>query len=97
MVQGWMLSRGFSDVATERHDRGSGRTPDVSGTSPGGLRVAFEVQYATLSVNVFERRDEALASGGWVPIWLWGHRGTGDQVELRAVHQHLLAQGRRLW
>ncbi len=53
----------------------------------GGVRYAFEVQYASLSPDEWETRHRSYQDAGIVDVWLWGHtsrqlkRGCRDGFE----------------
>jgi hypothetical protein len=49
------------------------RVADVLVTLPDGQRVAFEVQYAPLTVKDWRERHASYVSQGITDIWLWGH------------------------
>lgn len=62
---------------------------DVMLTLPGGERVAFEVQYAGMTVAAWQQRHRSYRAQGIVDIWLWGHtslsrtRGSSARNEFR--------------
>ena len=49
------------------------RVSDVLVTFPTGERLAFEVQYAAMTVAEWRQRHESYVTQGVVDIWLWGH------------------------
>lgn len=49
------------------------RVADVMATLPSGQRVAFEIQYASLSVAQWRERHDSYLAQGIVDVWLWGH------------------------
>jgi len=49
------------------------RIADVMLTLPEGQRVAFEIQYAPLTVQQWIERHESYRDQGIVDVWLWGH------------------------
>lgn len=49
------------------------RVADVMATLPDGSRVAFEVQYAAISVAEWRARHDSYAQQGIVDVWMWGH------------------------
>ena len=76
------------------------RVADVMATFPDGQRVAFEVQYATLTVDEWRTRHESYRAQGIIDVWLFGHHGrqfktgkTAGDVTLNAVHRELVAGG----
>lgn len=52
----------------------------------GRLRVAFEVQWSTQTVEEFERRTAQYAASGVQPVWLVRHTARGFWPVQRAVH-----------
>lgn len=83
-------------VDTQRRRRA--RIADVMATDPRtGQRTAFEVQYASLSVDEWRTRTDEYAEAGIGVIWLFGHAGVhmrarrgddwyGTTVQVGAVH-----------
>ncbi len=49
------------------------RVADVLATLPDGKRVAFEIQYAPLTVAEWRERHASYVSQGITDVWLWGH------------------------
>lgn len=49
------------------------RVADVMAVLPSGQRVAFEIQYAALSVQQWVARHESYRAQGIIDVWLWGH------------------------
>lgn len=49
------------------------RVADVLATLPDGNRVAFEIQYAPLTVAEWRERHASYVSQGIADVWLWGH------------------------
>jgi hypothetical protein len=49
------------------------RVADVLVTFPAGERLAFEVQYAAITVEEWRARHESYRAAGVVDVWLWGH------------------------
>ena len=58
--------------AEERTTTGE-RRADVMLTSPTGRQVAFEVQYAPLTVKAWRGRHRSYRAAGIVDVWLFGH------------------------
>jgi RNA polymerase-binding transcription factor DksA len=54
------------------------RVADVMAVLPSGQRIAFEVQYADLSVHQWAVRHESYRAQGIVDVWLWGHTRIGS-------------------
>lgn len=53
------------------------RVADVMATNPvTGNRIAFEVQYASLSPTEWQARTDDYAAAGIPVVWLWGHVGS---------------------
>lgn len=71
----WLRSRvGRGAVAVESAtDTQRSRVADVLVTFPGGARLAFEVQYAAITVAAWRERHESYRAQGIVDVWLWGH------------------------
>lgn len=55
------------------------RVADVMAVLPSGQRIAFEVQYADLSVLQWVERHESYRAQGIVDVWLWGHTQIGSR------------------
>jgi len=49
------------------------RVADVLVTFPTGARLAFEVQYAAITVEAWRERHQSYVDQGIVDVWLWGH------------------------
>lgn len=49
------------------------RVADVMATLIDGSRVAFEVQYAALTVDAWQARHDSYAEQGIQDVWMWGH------------------------
>jgi len=62
------------EMATDTQRR---RVADVMALLPSGQRIAFEVQYAALSVYQWTARHESYRDQGIVDVWLWGHTRLG--------------------
>lgn len=75
MLAAWLRSRvGDAAVAVEAaSDTQRSRIADVMVTFPSGARVAFEVQYAQLSIEEWRARHESYRAQGIADVWLWGH------------------------
>lgn len=75
VLAAWLRRQlGDAAVAVEQAvDTQRSRVADVMATLPSGARVAFEVQYAALSVEEWRARHDSYASQGVVDVWLWGH------------------------
>jgi len=80
------------------------RVADVLVEDPqSGKRIAFEVQYAALTVELWRQRNADYAAAGIPVVWLFGH--TGAQLNVRAgrirltpVQQAAVTDGRAiLW
>lgn len=63
-------------------DEARTRVSDVHVTAPTGERAGIEIQYAGLTVKLFEQRRADYASAGVLDVWLWGHMGA--HMKLRA-------------
>lgn len=78
------------------------RIADVMMTAKTMERAAFEIQYATLSIDAWRRRHESYRDQGILDIWLLGHAGAQlnvnkhNQVRLSDLHQAMLTDGHRL-
>lgn len=75
VIAAWLVRRfGVNAVHLEAAtDSQRTRVADVMLTLPGGQRVAFEVQYAALSVEQWRARHESYVAQGVLDVWLWGH------------------------
>ncbi|PRY07900.1 competence protein CoiA family protein [Kineococcus rhizosphaerae] len=73
-------------AVTEQASADRARVADVMVTWPDGRQVAFEVQYAALSVEQWRQRHESYTAQGITAVWLLGHAG-----------RHLQAARRRSW
>lgn len=49
------------------------RVADVLLTLPTAQRVAFEIQYSSLTVAEWRARHDSYRAAGIVDVWLWGH------------------------
>ena len=60
---------------------------DVMLILPEGQRVAFEVQYSSLSISEWKARHQSYVDQGIVDVWLWGHTrlkaANSNSAELR--------------
>lgn len=63
------------EIAT---DTQRSRVADVMAVLPSGQRVAFEIQYAALSVQQWVARHESYRAQGIIDVWLWGHTRLGS-------------------
>lgn len=62
-------------VEHERWSPEANRRPDVT-MSGHGWRIAFEVQYSELELEVWEQRTADLSAAGYDRVvWVWGRRG----------------------
>ncbi len=71
------------------------RRPDVLAVGEGGVRVAFEVQYADLSENDWRERHEDYARLGVRDVWVLGHAREGSKRDALASAL-AAAEGQRL-
>jgi len=71
----WLRGRvGHGAVTVEAaSDTQRSRVADVMATFPDGARVAFEIQYASITVEEWRERHESYRAQGIVDVWLWGH------------------------
>ncbi|MET1082843.1 MAG: competence protein CoiA family protein [Burkholderiales bacterium] len=71
----WLRSRvGAAAVAVEAaSDTQRRRVADVMVTFPSGQLLAFEIQYAAITVQEWRTRHESYRAQGIVDVWLWGH------------------------
>lgn len=60
-------------IVEQATDTQRSNVADVMLTLDSGQRVAFEVQYAALSVADWRRRHESYLQQGIIDVWLWGH------------------------
>lgn len=80
VISQWLASligadRVEAEAASDTQRR---RVADVMATLPSGQRIAFEIQYASLSVAGWRRRHESYRDQGIVDVWLWGHTRLSD-------------------
>ena len=77
MLAAWLREKyPRSEVLVERDCATSHtRVPDVQIVGPGGQRVAFDIEYAALTVEEFATRTAFYAAEGVPVVWLWGHTG----------------------
>lgn len=75
VIAAWLRKEfGPDAVAVEAaSDTQRTRIADVMVTLPDGQRVAFEIQYAPLTVRQWIERHESYRNQGIVDVWLWGH------------------------
>lgn len=87
-------------------ETGPRRRPDVSARKRDGTSLAVEVQYSPINPIDWSTRSADLAGAGYMPVWLWGHRGshfraskTYDEdvvvVQLGALQQQAWLNGAR--
>ncbi len=81
---------------------GGVRRPDVFAVSPNGNKLAFEVQYAGLSVQEWQVRHVWYVAHDIVEVWLWGHTGvhfrrSGEGASLNVVQETAAAAGVPIW
>lgn len=71
----WLRSRvGAAAVTVEAAaDTQRSRIADVMVTFPNGERLAFEIQYAAITVHEWRIRHESYRARGITDVWLWGH------------------------
>jgi hypothetical protein len=89
MIAGWLrgLFNGGLVVGEEVRIGGGDRIADVLARSRRGGRMAFEVQYAPLTVDEWRARHADYAAQDIVDVWLWGHivphcrRPAGDHAD----------------
>lgn len=79
VIAAW-LRRLLGDDAVEVEaaiDTQRTRVADVLSKLPDGTRVAFEIQYASISDQEWRERHASYADQGILDIWLWGHTRLG--------------------
>ncbi|MCU1546618.1 MAG: hypothetical protein JWP30_1718 [Homoserinimonas sp.] len=75
------------------------RIADVMIESPAGDKVAFEMQYASLSVADWEIRHQSYVDMGIPDVWVFGHTGkqfkaTAESLlKLNELHRHIAESG----
>jgi hypothetical protein len=75
-VAEWLRGQG-ADVEIRIESRlPNNQRPDVLAAFPDGRRVAFEVQYAPLEIETWQRRHDGYRSQGITDFWFWGHTST---------------------
>lgn len=86
--------------------KGGQRRPDVLAVSQKGNRIAFEVQYSGLSVELWRSRHDWYMAHDITDVWLFGHTGThftraaartGADARLNAVQAFVMATGSPVW
>lgn len=94
VIANWLVRQVGADAVTVEGASDSQRTrvADVMVTFSGGQRVAFEIQYAALTVEEWRARHESYRQQGIRDVWLWGHTrlrpsraATGPQFRLDDV------------
>ena len=96
----WLRKDPCARVEVDPPDLVGNRRPDVRMKTPNG-RFAFEVQYAGLIVETWERRHLDMRSAGYVDTWLFGHtprhlrkvQCARSLVSLGRLHVAVLAAG----
>lgn len=75
VVAAWLRERYPDATVVEEvvSDTQRSNVADVMLLHPSGRRVAFEVQYAALSVEEWRERHESYARQRIIDVWLWGH------------------------
>jgi hypothetical protein len=106
LVADWLRSRGAEVEVRVEARLPTQQRPDVLATFPDGQRLAFEVQYAGLTFEQWQRRDEGYREQGIECVWLFGHlprylrkaRGEehGSLCHLGALQVALEKEGRRI-
>ncbi|BDO40833.1 competence protein CoiA family protein [Cellulomonas sp. NTE-D12] len=85
---------------------GGQRRPDVLAVSEKGNRIAFEVQYSGLSVELWQSRHDWYMAHDITDVWLFGHTGTHfaraaawttADARLNAVQAAVMATGSPVW
>lgn len=79
VVADWLRSIFGPDVVAMEaaSDTQRTRVADVMLTLPSGLRMAFEIQYAPLTVHQWLERHDSYREQGIVDVWLWGAHSPG--------------------
>lgn len=75
VVAQWLRTK-YPDALVQEElatDTQRSNVADVMLHLPNGRRVAFEIQYASLSVEEWRSRHESYVRQGIIDIWLWGH------------------------
>lgn len=95
----------LSDVREEEASNADrNRVADVMMTSPGGEKVAVEIQYAALTPAEWALRHQSYVDQGIADVWLFGHAGaqrrsreprysSDDDVKLNPTHNAVVAAG----
>lgn len=105
-VVAWLRQRHPEFVVRmeQASDRERTRVADVMATAPDGTRYAFEVQYASLTIEEWAARDQSYRDQRIIPVWLFGHHGRqlrirgGDRIELTPVQREIRDRKRSvLW
>jgi hypothetical protein len=73
LVADWLRQQGAEVEVRIEPRLANDQRPDVLANFPDGSRVAFEVQYAPLSVEAWQRRHDGYRQWGITDYWLFGH------------------------
>ncbi|GAA4188830.1 hypothetical protein GCM10022288_15690 [Gryllotalpicola kribbensis] len=101
LIKEW-LDRRYPKSHAQREqwsDNGKRRADVMLTSEDGTARIAFEIQYSSLSVLEWRQRHDSYREQGIVDVWLFGHNGhhfrpTGDDaVKLSDVHRAILKSG----
>jgi competence CoiA-like predicted nuclease len=106
LVADWLRSLGAEVEVRLEARLPSLQRPDVLGFLHSGERVAFEIQYAGLTFDDWQRRQQGYVDEGIECVWLFGHlprylrRARGEEneslVQLGALQIALENEGRRI-
>jgi hypothetical protein len=106
MIARWLRGKypepTFTVQKEERSNAAGERRADVMVThAKSGEKIAFEIQYASLSPSKWRERHDSYAKQGIQDVWLFGHFGAhlyvdrhhADQVRLNPTHEAVVASG----
>ena len=106
MIARWLREKypapWFRVQKEERSNAAGERRADVMVTrAETGTRIAFEIQYASLSPDKWQERHDSYARQGIQDVWLFGHAGAqfyvdrhrAGEVHLNPTHEAVVASG----
>jgi len=74
LVGAWLRDRyPRARVQVDHEAVANGQVPDVLAAFPDGRRFAFEIQYAPLTIDAWQRRHQGYAAQAITDVWLFGH------------------------
>jgi len=104
LIEDW-LRRSYPRSKAQREEYTSEkgeRRADVLLTGPDNDRVAFEVQYSSITPDAWQRRHDSYRQQGIVDVWLFGHTpnqlkiGPDGIVHANPTHEAVVRSGQAL-